>query len=76
MAAERKLYIGGRLRRLRRELGINQRAMAAERGMSPSYLDHLEGNQRPVAAEVLLRLTKAEDVDLKSLTAEGEGTGL
>ena len=76
MAAERKLYIGGRLRRLRRELGINQSAMAAELGMSPSYLNHLERNQRPVTAQVLLRLTHAYDVDLKSLTAEGEGTGM
>lgn len=76
MTAERKLYIGGRLRRLRRELGINQSAMAAELGISASYLNHLERNQRPVTAQVLLRLTHAYDVDLKSLTAEGEGTGM
>jgi len=76
MAAERKLYIGGRLRRLRRELGINQSAMAVELGMSPSYLNHLERNQRPVTAQVLLRLTGAYEVDLKSFTPEGDGTGL
>jgi transcriptional regulator with XRE-family HTH domain len=75
VAADRKLFLGGRLRRLRRELGINQSAMAAELGMSPSYLNHLERNQRPVTAQVLLRLAQAYDVDLKSLTAEGEGTG-
>jgi len=49
--------------------------MAAELGMSPSYLNHLERNQRPVTAQVLLRLAQAYDVDLKSFTAEGEGTG-
>ncbi len=76
MAAERKLYLGGRLRRLRRELGLNQSAMAAELGLSPSYLNHLERNQRPVTAQVLLRLAQAYDVDLKSLTAEGESTGM
>jgi predicted transcriptional regulator/DNA-binding XRE family transcriptional regulator len=74
-AQQRKLYLGGRLRRLRRELGVNQSAMAAELGMSPSYLNHLERNQRPLTAQVLLRLTQAYDVDLKSFTAEGEGTG-
>ncbi len=42
--------------------------------MSPSYLNHLERNQRPVTAQVLLRLAQSYDVDLKSLTAEGEGT--
>lgn len=76
MASERKLYLGGRLRRLRRELGVNQSAMAAELGMSPSYLNHLERNQRPVTAGVLLKLAQAYDVDLKGFTAEGEGTSL
>jgi XRE family transcriptional regulator, fatty acid utilization regulator len=75
MAGERKLYLGRRLRRLRRELGLNQSAMAAELGVSPSYLNHLERNQRPVTAQVLLRLAEAYDVDLKSFAAEGgEGT--
>ena len=49
--------------------------MAAELGLSPSYLNHLERNQRPVTAQVLLRMAQAYDVDLKSFTAEGEGTG-
>ncbi|MBV8686010.1 MAG: DUF2083 domain-containing protein [Alphaproteobacteria bacterium] len=75
--AERKLYLGGRLRRLRRELGLNQSAMAAEIAISPSYLNHLERNQRPVTAQVLLRLAEVYDVDLRSFAAEGaEGTGL
>jgi predicted transcriptional regulator/DNA-binding XRE family transcriptional regulator len=74
--ADRKLFLGGRLRRLRRELGLNQSAMAAELGISPSYLNHLERNQRPVTAPVLLRLADAYDVDLKSFAAEGaERTG-
>jgi hypothetical protein len=60
---------------LRRELGINQSAMAGELGVSPSYLNHLERNQRPLTAQVLLRLAQAYDVDLKSFTAEREGTG-
>jgi predicted transcriptional regulator/DNA-binding XRE family transcriptional regulator len=76
-APERKLYLGGRLRRLRRELGLNQSAMAGEIGVSPSYLNHLERNQRPVTAQVLLRLADVYDIDLKSFAAEGpEGTGI
>jgi hypothetical protein len=75
--AERKLYLGRQMRRLRRELGLNQSAMAAEIGVSPSYLNHLERNQRPVTAGVLLRLAEAYDVDLRSFAAEGgEGTGV
>jgi predicted transcriptional regulator/transcriptional regulator with XRE-family HTH domain len=71
-----KLYLGRRLRHLRRELGLNQSAMAAEIGVSPSYLNHLERNQRPVTAQVLLKLAEIYDVDLKSFAAEGgEGIG-
>src|SRR3569832_360988 len=72
-----KLFLGRRLRHLRRELGLNQSAMAAEIGVSPSYLNHLERNQRPVTAQVLLKLAEAYDVDLRSFAAEGgEGTGV
>ena len=70
--AERKLYIGGRVRRLRRELGLNQSAMATEIGISPSYLNHLERNQRPVTAQVLLRLAENYDVDLRTFASEGQ----
>jgi hypothetical protein len=74
---DRKLYLGGRLRRLRREIGLNQSAMAAEIGISPSYLNHLERNQRPVTAQVLLRLAELYDVDLKTFAAEGaDGVGV
>lgn len=73
---DRKLYLGGRLRRLRRELGLTQTAMAGEIGVSPSYLNHLERNQRPVTAPVLLKLAEAYDIDLKEFAAEGgDGTG-
>jgi predicted transcriptional regulator/DNA-binding XRE family transcriptional regulator len=71
-----KLYFGRRLRNLRRELGLNQSAMAAEIGVSPSYLNHLERNQRPVTAQVLLKLAETYEVDLKSFAADGgEGIG-
>src|SRR3954468_1537759 len=68
---ERKLYLGGRVRRLRRELGLNQSAMAAEIGISPSYLNHLERNQRPVTAQVLLRLAEVYNVDLRTFARDG-----
>ena len=69
--AGRKLFLGARLKRLRRERGLNQNAMAAELGISASYLNHLERNQRPVTAGVLLRLAEVFDVDVKAFAAEG-----
>ena len=67
----RKLFLGARLKRLRRERGLNQNAMASDLGISASYLNHLERNQRPVTAGILLRLAEVFDVDVKAFAAEG-----
>ncbi|WP_454884832.1 helix-turn-helix domain-containing protein [Sphingomonas oryzagri] len=68
-AADRKLYLGPRLRVLRRELGLNQTNMAEELGVSPSYLNHLERNQRPLTAQMLLRLANTYDIDMRDFVA-------
>ena len=68
----RKLFIGPRLKRLRRDLALTQTRMAEDLGVSPSYLNLLERNQRPVTAQILLRLAEAYDVDLRSFGAEGD----
>ena len=71
---QRKLFLGARLRRLRRERGLHQAAMAAEIGISASYLNHLERNQRPVTAGILLRLAEAFDIDMKAFASDGGDT--
>ncbi len=71
----RKLFLGGRLRRLRRDLGQSQAQMAEELRISASYLNLLERNQRPVTTQVLLRLVETYDIDLRSLTADGQDGG-
>jgi transcriptional regulator with XRE-family HTH domain len=68
-AVDHKLFLGGRLKRLRRELALTQTAMAADLGVSPSYLNHIERNQRPVSAQLLLRLAETYDVDLRRLNS-------
>ncbi|MEE2525781.1 short-chain fatty acyl-CoA regulator family protein [Hyphobacterium sp. HN65] len=65
-----KIFAGARLRRLRRERGLTQADAADLLGLSPSYLNLLERNQRPVTARVLLALAQAFDIDVRSL-AEG-----
>src|SRR3954469_13515250 len=73
---QRKLFLGARLKRLRRDRGLNQSQMAGDLGISASYLNHLERNQRPVTAGVLLRLAQGFDVDVKTFASEsGEGGG-
>jgi predicted transcriptional regulator/DNA-binding XRE family transcriptional regulator len=76
MALQRKLFLGARLKRLRRERGLNQSQMAEQLGISGSYLNHLERNQRPVTAGILLRLAQQFDVDVKAFATEnGDGGG-
>ena len=73
--ADRKLFLGARLRRLRRELDLTQARMAEDLGVSPSYLNLIERNQRPVTAQVLLRLADTYELDLRSFSAEAEAAG-
>ncbi len=68
----RAVKIGGKLRRLRQDKRLNQAQMAAELGISPSYLNLLESNQRPVTVNVLLRLAERFQVDLGSLGGEDD----
>jgi predicted transcriptional regulator/transcriptional regulator with XRE-family HTH domain len=70
MAENRPLYLGPRLRRLRRELGLTQQVMAIDLGISPSYIALLERNQRPVTADLLLRLARTYRLDVTDLATE------
>ena len=68
----RKIYAGARLKRLRRERQLTQAGMAAELDVSPSYLNLMERNQRPITVQILIRLTAAYGVDPRDFI-EGEG---
>ena len=70
MSQSRPLYLGPRLRRLRRELGLTQQAMATDLDISPSYIALLERNQRPVTAELLIRLARTYQLDMAELATE------
>ncbi|MER5386954.1 short-chain fatty acyl-CoA regulator family protein [Streptomyces sp. NPDC002688] len=58
-----KTYAGARLRRLREERRMNQAELARLLGISPSYLNQMEHDSRPLTVPVLLRLTEAFGVD-------------
>lgn len=68
----KSLRIGGKLRRLRQEQRLSQAQMASELGISPSYLNLIESNQRPVTVTVLLKLAERFQVDLASLGGEAD----
>lgn len=70
MAEQRSLYLGPRIKRLRRELGLTQQAMADDLDISPSYIALLERNQRPITADLLLRLARTYRLDVGALADE------
>src|SRR5438045_188604 len=71
--AVQKIFAGPRIRRLRRDLGLSQVQMAEGLGISASYLNLIERNQRPLSAQLLLKLADSYDVNLKGLTGDGDG---
>ena len=67
----RSIFMGPRLRRLRRELGLTQADMAADLEISAPYVALLERNQRPVTADMLLRLARTYKIDLTDVAGDG-----
>ena len=65
--SESALFAGPALRRLRKREGLTQGAMAARLGISPSYLNLIERNQRPLSARVVLQVVDQFDYDPLSL---------
>src|SRR5258705_5434092 len=68
----KKLFVGPRFRRIRQQLGLSQTQMAEGLGISPSYINLIERNQRPVTAQILLRLAETYDLDLRDLATADE----
>jgi len=67
----RSVFMGPRLRRLRRDLGLTQADMATDLEISAPYVALLERNQRPVTADMLLRLARTYKIDLADLAGDG-----
>lgn len=65
------VFIGPRLRRLRRDLGLTQARMAEGLGVSASYIALIERNQRPLTAELLLKLAEVYRVDIAQFAGDG-----
>ena len=74
--AERKLFAGHAVRRMRRNAGLNQAAMAEMLGISASYQNLIERNQRPVTAALIVRMAELFDFDPRALTGQEPGGGV
>lgn len=74
-----RTLIGRTVRRLRVERGLSQQALATRLGISASYLNLIEHDQRAVTASLLIKLAETLRVDLAELSGSQErqvGVGL
>lgn len=68
----RKTFLGVKLKTLREQRGLTQAALAQVLKLSPSYVNQLENNERPLSVQVLLRLQSALGVDLQFFSEDDE----
>lgn len=68
----KKTYMGIRLKRFREERSLTQVALARALELSPSYLNQLEQNQRPLSVPVLLKLNAVFGVDIQQFSEDDE----
>lgn len=72
--AEQKIFAGPRIRRIRNAKELTQTAMAEGLGISPSYLNLIERNQRPLTVQLILRLASVYKVEPDELQAQAGGS--
>ena len=68
----RRVFLGHKARKLRRDLGLTQLAMAERLGISPSYLNLIEHNRRPMTADLLRRLSEEFGVEGEAFSGRRE----
>jgi len=71
-ALDRKAMLGHKIRRFRHDQGLSQTEMASQIGISPSYLNLIEHNQRPVTVPLLFKLGQAFEIDLKAFAEDDD----
>jgi XRE family transcriptional regulator, fatty acid utilization regulator len=67
------LKLGRRVRRLREQLGLTQVAMARRLGLSASYLNLIEHDQRPLTAKLARRLSETLQVGIVAFSETESG---
>ena len=68
----RRVFLGPKLRQLRRERGLTQVAMAKNLGISASYLNLIEHNRRSITADLADRFASACGIEIEALSGRRE----
>ena len=67
--------LGSRIRKLRKRKGLTQAALAEKMVISPSYLNQIENDARPLNIRVLDKLELALDIDFTDWTEDEDQIG-
>lgn len=65
-----RIYAGVKLREARLKAGLTQKDFADSLGVSLSYLNQMERNNRPISAAVVLKLVQEFGFDVKTLSVD------
>ena len=71
-----RAFLGRSIRRLRAERGLTQSVLASRLGISPSYLNLIEHDARPVTASLLIKLSRLFDVGIDDLSGEDDANAV
>lgn len=71
--SDQKIFAGPKVKRIRLSLNLTQTMMAQELGISPSYLNLIERNQRPITVQLLLKLSSVYDISPDQLQGDMDG---
>jgi len=70
---EKTTRLGAKVRGLRRRESLSQTDLAERLGISPSYLNLIENNHRPLPAPLLIRLAQLFGVELSAFADDEDG---
>jgi predicted transcriptional regulator/transcriptional regulator with XRE-family HTH domain len=68
--AHKTARLGAKVRALRRRENLSQNELAQRLDISPSYLNLIENNRRPLPAPLLIRIAQLFDVELHAFAAD------
>ena len=67
-----RTYVGSRVRALRSDRGLSQVALAQTLGISPSYLNQIEHDARPLTDPVLVKISEAFGLDAEFFDSQDD----
>ena len=67
-----RTYVGSRVRALRSDRGLSQVALAQTLGISPSYLNQIEHDARPLTDPVLVKISDAFGLDAEFFDSQDD----